>query len=366
MDRRVVVVGAGWAGEGYTRAFRAAGVEVAAVCGRDEDAVRSMTARLDVPEARLDWRAAIEELRPDIVVVATPGRAHRDIATFAADSGCHVVCEKPLGLSAAEASEMLAAVRRSGVRHAYGSTSRYSPVVAEARDLLRSGIIGDPTEVEASAHFEMPRMIGYSWLHSVSEGGGLLFNVLPHFLGQVTQLLGGTARSVTGLADAAVERVPVGPVVHDFRQQSVVEAGEAIEWRAADGDTRATAIVGWETAGGGTVRSLWHASGLSGARTPGYLEVAGTDGTLHLSGVIWPMSLEYRRAGDSGWTAGPTPPEEYTDDPVQYGWNELVAQFMADVRGERDAVYPTFDEGLRDNEIIDIVRSSRSQPLTVT
>ncbi len=363
MELRAVVIGAGWAGQGYIRALRAAGVEVAGLCARDPDAVGAVASEFDVPEVRLDWRSAVEDLLPDIVVVATPARAHAEIVELAAERGCHLLCEKPLALSASEAAGMLDRAEQAGVRHAYGATSRFAPLVDEARDLVASGVIGEPTDLEWTAHFEAPRLLASSWLHSLGDGGGLLFNALPHVLGQVRGVLGGGPSWVAGLADTAIERAPVGAPVHDFRHNRAVdkEAAAVGDWQKVDADFRATVIAGWEAARGADVRALFHMSGFTGSREPGWLEFAGTDGIIHLSGVVWPSSLEYRSLGDSGWTSGAAAPLDYVADPVQFGWNELTGRFIADIEGRDADAYPTFREGLADNRLIDLVRRLRPE-----
>ena len=65
----------------------------------------------------------------DAVIVATPNRFHRDIVVAAAESGRHVLCEKPLALNVAEAEDMLAAVDRAGVRHMTAFTYRFVPAM---------------------------------------------------------------------------------------------------------------------------------------------------------------------------------------------------------------------------------------------
>ena len=145
MGLRAVIVGAGWAGEGYTHALRSAGVDVVALCGRTAGPAYAMGRKLGGVDVRLDWRSAIEDLRPDVVVAATPAGPHRDIVAFAAGLGCDLVCEKPLGRTAGEALAMLEMVEKAGVKHAYGATSRYSPALIQARGLLDAGLIGDAT-----------------------------------------------------------------------------------------------------------------------------------------------------------------------------------------------------------------------------
>src|SRR5215208_4569998 len=91
-----IVIGAGFAGEGHTIALRACGVSVEAICARTPHAVQAMADRLGVPIASTDWRAALDDVKPDIVAVATPGGSHEEIVTAAVERGCHLYCDKPL------------------------------------------------------------------------------------------------------------------------------------------------------------------------------------------------------------------------------------------------------------------------------
>ncbi|HEY5980075.1 MAG TPA: Gfo/Idh/MocA family oxidoreductase [Microlunatus sp.] len=357
---RSLVIGCGWAGEGYVNALRAAAVEVA-LCGRSPEPARAAADRLGVAELRLDWASAIDELRPDIVAIATPGGSHRAIADHAAARGCHVICEKPLGRDADEAAGMLAAVRSAGVRHAYGANTRYADVLVQARDLLAAGAIGDLREIEVVDHFDFPPLMPYSWLHSLAEGGGMLFNVYPHVLAQAQFVSGGRAAWAFGLAERVLDRVPVGSPVHDFRAWAPMTEAEAAgaEWRQNDADLAATVITGIELPDGRQVRALFHASAFGAGRHPGYLALYGTEGTLHLLDQPWFSGLQLRRASDDRWEDIPV---AAVDDRIQAGWNRLVAEFVADVAGEGGGGYPTFDDGLLANQLIDQVRAAGAQP----
>jgi predicted dehydrogenase len=260
---------------------------------------------------------------------------------------------------------MLEAVEGSGVKHAYGATSRYSPALVQAKALLDEGLIGELREAEAVAHFEMSPLMAHSWIHSLEQGGGMLMNLLPHFLGQVQYVSGGTPQWATGLADSAIDRAPVGSPLHDFRDWSPVdvEAANGIDWRAVDADMRATAIVGLETPNGVVVRGVWHVSPFTSCRNPGYLALAGDHGTMHLTGLPWHHKLEHKRVGGGEWSDVQISPSEATADPVQHGWNRLTAEFLMDVQGTGDPAYPTFRDGYIANQVIDRVRNVNPQPL---
>ena len=361
---RAVVVGAGWAGEGYTHALRRAGAEVVALCGRTPEPARAMARKLGVADVRLDWRTAVEELRPEVVVVATPAPPHHDIVQAAAALGCHVLCDKPLGRDAGEARAMLEAVVAAGLTHAYGATSSYAPALRQARRMVVDGVIGEPREVEAVVHFGVPRLLSHFWMHDLAAGGGLLMNVLPHFLGQVQHLLDGAPVWAVGHADPGIDRAPVGPALHDFRDWSPVDPAAAAtgEWRPVDADLRATVVVGLATPAAGVVRASWHASAFGVGRHPGHLTVTGTEGALHLTGQPWSEKLEHQRPGSPDWSEIPLEQSDYLPDPVQYGWDRLTEDFLAEIRGGAGAGHPTFRDGLVANQIIDRVRAMSAAP----
>lgn len=96
-----------------------------------------------------DWMALVT--RPDIqaVIVSTSNDMLAPVTIEALRNGKHVLCEKPLGRCAAEAEEMVAVARKSGVRLKVGFNHRYHPALQKAHELLRNGAIGVPYFVRA-------------------------------------------------------------------------------------------------------------------------------------------------------------------------------------------------------------------------
>jgi predicted dehydrogenase len=113
-------------------------------------------AQLAITDVGFDWRAGLKELRPDIVSIATPADSHRAVAEFAAELGCHMVCEKPLATNAADALAMRQGVEEAGLKHAYAATGRYAPAIQQTRQLLADGVIGRVYEIESFAHLNVP------------------------------------------------------------------------------------------------------------------------------------------------------------------------------------------------------------------
>lgn len=168
-------------------------------------------------------------------------------------------------------------------------------------------------------------------------------------------MTGGVARWATGHTECVVAEVPVGPPLHDFRHWEPLSPTQAAEgeWRQNDADLAATVITGLDLNGGRQVSAVFHVSAFTAARAVGYLAVYGTTGTLHLDGQPWFHRLQHFSATDGQWTDIEVAPVE---DPVQEGWNHLVADFVADVSGSSEHSYPTFHDGYAANQLIDQVQ----------
>jgi predicted dehydrogenase len=90
-------------GRAHIPAFQANGCRVVAVCQRDQAGAKAVADRYGVPRVFESWERMIDEARPEIVVIATPPVLHHAIALRAFEAGAHVLCEKPLAMSRAEA-----------------------------------------------------------------------------------------------------------------------------------------------------------------------------------------------------------------------------------------------------------------------
>src|SRR5439155_153332 len=109
------VVGLGF-GRAHIPAFQANGCRVVAVCQRDVVGAKAVADRYGVPHVFERWEEMLERAKPELVVIATPPHLHRAIAVSALASGAHVLCEKPLAMTRADAEAMMDAGRR-GLLH---------------------------------------------------------------------------------------------------------------------------------------------------------------------------------------------------------------------------------------------------------
>ena len=124
---------------------------LAAICGRD-GAAAAAAARLGWAATETDWRALIARDDVQLIDIAAPGSLHAPVAIAALQAGKHVLCEKPLANTLAEAERMAAAADTafpSGARAMVGFNYRRVPALALARRLVEQGRIGTLRHVRA-------------------------------------------------------------------------------------------------------------------------------------------------------------------------------------------------------------------------
>ena len=148
---RVAMIGYAFMGAAHSQAWRTAGhvaelplrPELAVVVGRRSEAVAHAADRLGWRESDVDWRRVVQRDDIDLVDICTPGDTHAEIAQAALAAGKHVLCEKPLANTVAQAESMVAAARNApGLQAMVGFTYRRTPAVALARAMVADGAIG--------------------------------------------------------------------------------------------------------------------------------------------------------------------------------------------------------------------------------
>jgi predicted dehydrogenase len=364
MGLRAVVIGTGWAAEGHVRALQSAGVEVVAVCGRTPERAQALASQFGIESVRLDWHGALTELKPDIVAIATPGGAHREMVEAAAQERCHIFCDKPMGVNAADARAMVAAVRRAGVKHAYGATSCLEPVFVKMRGLLADDTIGTLTGIEVQTHMGLSPLLPYSWFHQLDQGGGMLNQIFTHVLAQVLYVTQGRPKDVVGEAKCRIAKAPVGQAIHDFRQwfSPVTDITSETLWHNADADTEYSVMMRLLLPRQEPITVRVYGSLNSQDANGGQFAVYGTEGTLIVTGGGNAKGIQHKPRNDTNWRKVEVPPSvehgwAASQSNEQNNWNVVLGRFAADVRAERSSFYPTFEDGCEASEIIDLIRA---------
>lgn len=148
-------------------------------------------ARADYPDATIvaDLDALLALAHIDCVVIATPNDTHFDLARRTLAGGKHVVVDKPVTLSAAEARELAALAHDRGLLLAPFHNRRWDGDFITVRDLLHRGALGRVTHFES--HFDRFRpLVRQRWREDATRGGGLLYDLGPHLIDQALALFG--------------------------------------------------------------------------------------------------------------------------------------------------------------------------------
>jgi predicted dehydrogenase len=151
----VGIIGLGY-GRAHISAFQAHGCRVTALCQRDTTTARKTADAYGVPHVFERWADLLATARPDIVVIATPPHLHLAITRAALDGGAHVLCEKPLAMTTAEAQAMVEAARRAGRVAMTSFNWRFVAAMQRLHAAVAEGAIGRVFHVAA-------RWLGARW-----------------------------------------------------------------------------------------------------------------------------------------------------------------------------------------------------------
>ena len=122
--------------------------EVVAIASRKIEDAQAAATRLDIPTAYGSYQELIGSDEIDAVYIPLPNHLHAEWTMKAAAAGKHVLCEKPLAMTASQAREMAAACSAAGVRLAEAFMYRHHPSWVEARRLIDDGAIGELRAVQ--------------------------------------------------------------------------------------------------------------------------------------------------------------------------------------------------------------------------
>lgn len=140
-----------------------------------------------------DWRQMVASPEIDAVYIATPVHLHAEQAIAAAEQGKHVLCEKPMAMSASECDEMVAACKQSGVKLGVAYYRHFYPVIRRVRTMIEAGTIGKPVfaRAEAFERFDPPAGGDRGWLLDPElSGGGPMMDFGCHRIEILLHLLG--------------------------------------------------------------------------------------------------------------------------------------------------------------------------------
>ncbi len=380
----IAIIGAGMIGAAHASGYRAhlprfasrLDLQLSTVCDARGEAARKLAATYGFAGIATDWREVMADKGIKIVSVALPNYLHAEVVSAALLAGKHVLCEKPLALSAAAASTLCEQARHSGVSAGTVFNYRRVPAIAEIGALVKAGEIGDPIhllvqyECEYAANPELP----HSWRYVRDlAGGGALADIGTHAIdtarfvcGEIAEVLGATATTV--IANRYL------PMAATFGHDHVALSNEQ---RPVDTDDVTSALLRFANG----CQGMFSASRVAiGSGSTLSFTLSATRGTVRYNSVA---SGEYQiaRAGGSNpgtfATVANRPASPYASDylPVPYdgvavGYAEtfgfMIAEFLDSIASGTPFSNGSLEDGLRAAEVLEAIQRSAELRRPVT
>jgi len=247
---KFALIGTGGIAQTYAQAFQTSDCcLLVAVADINQD---SATAFAEPFGARSfsDYKSLAENVEFDAVIISTPPNSHPEIATYFMNRGVHVLCEKPLCLTVAEARQMIECAEKADVKFTMASKFRYVEDVVKAKSMVASGVLGEVVQFENAFTAKVDMSKRWNSDSEISGGGVLMDNgthsvdIIRYFLGAIEEVL---AVETSGTQNLSVDE----NVKLLARTKTGVVAGVDLTW--------------------GINKEL-----------PNFISVYGTNGTLHI------------------------------------------------------------------------------------
>lgn len=272
---------------------------------------RSFAAAHDIARSYDDYHELLALPDVELVVIGAPNDVHCEITLAAAEAGKHIVCEKPLCLSLAEADRMIEACDSAGVKLMYAECLCFAPKYVRLKQLLDSGALGEPTLVKQSEKHGGPHAAHF-W-DARRSGGGVTMDMGCHAIQFFRWLLDGAA--ITSVYAQMATQVHADRTIGDDNALLVIEFENGAVGLAEES---------WTKLGGMDDRAEVH-----GTKGVAYADLLQGSSIQTYSEVGYDYAVE--KAGDTvGWT--------YTmfEELWNYGFPQELDHFARCVREETE------------------------------
>ena len=343
---KVGIIGASFAKAAFLPALRhVKGAEVVALSSARLESAKSAAAAFSVPHAYDDWQGMLDAHTFDLVCIATPTVTHAPMTLAALQAGAHVLCEKPMAMTSAEAKAMLDEAERLGRLHMIDHELRFNPNRRKVKALIDEGFIGKLRHANianvTSGWGNSTSRPKDDWWSLASEGGGRLGANGSHQIDLIRWWFGEVA-SVSG---------QVLTLVPDR-----VDKTSGAAWQATADDTVSMTL---ELRSGGLVQTFL--SGVARHNLDNVTQIFGSEGTILLSNSD--EKLLAAKAGEAFEDMRESDPNAGLEGINKGIWNVSVVgalrEFAAAIREKRALNEgATFEDGWRTQQVIDAVKQS--------
>jgi predicted dehydrogenase len=314
---RVALLGAGFIAEIHAESCRrfVPEAEIVAVYARNREKAAAFADRHHIPQVFDHLETAIHGSDCDVVDICLPNFLHHRAVLAAAQAGKHVIIEKPLALSLAEADEMIAACRAARRKLMYAEELCFAPKYERARKLVHEGAVGRVYHLRQCEKHSGPHS---DWFYDLAQsGGGAIMDMGCHGLAWARWMLGGSPKALSVQA-----HLQTG-LLHGQRTRA---------------EENSVMIVEFEGGEIGVVENSWAKHGGMDDR----IEVHGTGGVIYADLFMGNAALTYSEQG-YGYAmekAGRTQGWSFTgfEEAFNQGYPQELQHFIQCVREDRTPV----------------------------
>jgi predicted dehydrogenase len=338
-----------------------------AICGRNEANVSDAAKTFGWQSYETDWKTLIGRDDIHLVDVSTPGDSHAEIAIAAAEAGKHVFCEKPLANNLAEARAMADAVRNAGVKSMVAYNYRRVPAVALAKKLIEEGRIGDIYHWRAVylQDWIMDPDFPLVWrLQKEKAGSGPHGDLNAHII-DLARYLVGDISEVSGMQETFIKERPIAEEIDAALGAST---GGSSQMGQVTVDDTTLFLARFENGAVGTFEATRFAGG---RRNGNRFEINGSKGSIAFN-LEKMNELQYYNREDEDHiqgfreiivNEGVHPYMDHWWPPGHIiGWEHTfiheVYDLMQAIGGADDNLHPDFDEGVKDQAVLEAVSIS--------
>jgi predicted dehydrogenase len=214
---KAAVIGTGFIGTVHIEAIRRMGIPVKGALAGSGSSTQTAVNKLHLAHAYKDVAEIAADKDVSVVHVTSPNALHYEQVTTLLNAGKHVICEKPLALTANEGHALLKLAESKNLVHALCFNTRFYPMVHEARELVKSEKIGLPKYVNGSYHQDwLLQETDWNWRLEGEKAGELraIADIGSHLIDQISFVSGLEVESVFADLHTIVKerKKPTGPV----------------------------------------------------------------------------------------------------------------------------------------------------------
>lgn len=370
---RVGMIGYQFMGRVHTHAYRdvpyyftnaEAKPVLQAISGRRQVPLEKAASEMGWASTETDWRKLIDRDDIDLIDIVTPNNTHAEMAIAAIEAGKHVICEKPLAMTVAEAKRMTEAAKKNNVVNMICHNYRFAPAVQYAKKIISEGRLGKIYHIRAQylQDWIMDPSFPLVWrLRKEVTGSGALGDIGAHII-DLARFLVGEFKEVSAMMETFIKERPVGEMSGGLNAET--EAGKTGEVNV---DDASLFLARFENGALGTFEATRFAAGnrngnrfeINGEKgsvrwdleNMNNLEVYFTDDcegeqgfrTINCTEEVHPYAANY-------WPAGHIIGYEHT-------FINLMSELMKGIK-EGYSPKPNFEDGLKNQIVLDAVEKS--------